>query len=84
MSDKSPNLQSRLRGSLYGLAVGDALGAPYEFNARGSYEVTGNMEDSCTFTKDGNPLKAGTWTDDTRYVQLKYPLTSASFAENLI
>ena len=72
MSDNTPNLQSRLRGSLYGLVVGDALGAPYEFKARGSYEVTVNMEDSSTFTDDGNPLKAGTWTDDTRYVQHAY------------
>lgn len=62
------DLRSRLRGSLYGLAVGDALGAPYEFKGRRAYKVSGNMEDSYIFKHDGKPLKAGTWTDDTRYI----------------
>ena len=60
-------LSSHLKGALYGLVVGDALGAPYEFRSRGSYTVSREMEPSYTFTKsDGGPMDAGTWTDDTR------------------
>lgn len=60
-------LESHLKGTLYGLAVGDALGAPYEFKPRGSYVVSGLMEPSYNFTReDGSPMEAGTWTDDTR------------------
>lgn len=66
------DLRSRLRGSLYGLAVGDALGAPYEFKGRRAYKVSGNMEDSYIFKHDGKPLKAGTWTDDTRCIELLF------------
>lgn len=34
--------QSRIKGSLYGVAVVDALGGPVEFKARGSFQkVTG-------------------------------------------
>lgn len=54
------NLEDRIRGCLYGLAIGDALGASVEFKARDSFEeVTGY--------RDGGPfnLPAGTWTDDT-------------------
>ena len=54
------DLLSRFRGSLLGLAVGDALGAPVEFEPRGSFTpITGY--------RGGGPfdLKAGDWTDDT-------------------
>jgi ADP-ribosyl-[dinitrogen reductase] hydrolase len=54
------DLLSRFRGSLLGLAVGDALGAPVEFEARGSFPpITGY--------RGGGPfnLRAGDWTDDT-------------------
>ena len=54
------DLLSRFRGSLLGLAVGDALGAPVEFEPRGSFQpITG--------LRGGGPfnLKAGDWTDDT-------------------
>jgi ADP-ribosyl-[dinitrogen reductase] hydrolase len=61
-----PPLRSRLLGSLYGLAVGDALGAPYEFQFRGGYTPSGEMEESHTFLHKGKPLSKGTWTDDTR------------------
>lgn len=50
----------RQRGSLIGLAVGDALGAAVEFRRPGSFEpVTGY--------RAGGPhrLKPGEWTDDT-------------------
>ena len=65
-SYSNPALISRLRGALYGLAVGDALGGPYEFKQRGSYKVSGEMEVSHNFFHKGKPLRPGTWTDDTR------------------
>ena len=51
---------NRQRGTLIGLAVGDALGAAVEFRSPGSFTpVTGY--------RDGGPhgLDAGEWTDDT-------------------
>jgi len=51
---------NRQRGCLFGLAVGDALGAAVEFSAPGSFEpVTG--------FRGGGPhgLEPGEWTDDT-------------------
>ena len=62
---QNPSLRSRILGSLYGLPVGDALGAPYEFAVRGQYTITSEMEVSHLFEYKGNPLPAGTWTDDT-------------------
>jgi ADP-ribosyl-[dinitrogen reductase] hydrolase len=50
----------RVRGSLIGLAIGDALGAAVEFEPAGSFPpVTG--------FRAGGPhrLRAGEWTDDT-------------------
>lgn len=50
----------RQRGTLIGLAVGDALGAAVEFQPPGSFPpVTG--------FRHGGPhgLRAGEWTDDT-------------------
>jgi ADP-ribosyl-[dinitrogen reductase] hydrolase len=54
-----PDLDRR-RGALLGLAIGDALGAPVEFERPGTFApVTG--------FRDGGPhdLLAGEWTDDT-------------------
>jgi ADP-ribosyl-[dinitrogen reductase] hydrolase len=53
-------MNDRCRGTLIGLAVGDALGAAVEFRSPGSFKpVTGY--------RDGGPhgLDAGEWTDDT-------------------
>lgn len=53
-------MNERCRGTLIGLAVGDALGAAVEFRSPGSFApVTGY--------RDGGPhgLNAGEWTDDT-------------------
>lgn len=53
-------MNNRRRGTLIGLAVGDALGAAVEFKPPGSFApVTGY--------RSGGPhgLKAGEWTDDT-------------------
>lgn len=54
------NLPSRITGSLFGLAIGDALGAPIEFSNPGRFPPI-------TCFKSGGPfnLPAGTWTDDT-------------------
>ena len=51
--------RDRMRSCIYGLAVGDALGVPYEFCERGTFECDG-MADGGTH---GQP--AGTWSDDT-------------------
>lgn len=48
-----------MRSCIYGLAVGDALGVPYEFCERGTFECTG-MVDGGTHGQF-----AGTWSDDT-------------------
>jgi ADP-ribosyl-[dinitrogen reductase] hydrolase len=52
--------RARYRGSLLGLAVGDALGAPYEGLARGSFPPVADMAGG-----GYRGLPAGTWTDDT-------------------
>lgn len=52
--------RSRYRGSLLGLAVGDALGTPYEGQARGSFEPVMDMAGG-----GWRGLAVGTWTDDT-------------------
>lgn len=53
-----PNILSRFQGSLVGLAVGDALGAPYEFRTSAepikSYREGGRLN-----------MNRGEWTDDT-------------------
>lgn len=53
-------IRDRLEGCLFGLAIGDAIGAPVEFMKRGSFaEVTG-YQNGGKFR-----LEAGEWTDDT-------------------
>jgi ADP-ribosyl-[dinitrogen reductase] hydrolase len=52
--------KSRYLGSMLGLAVGDALGAPVEFKERGSFPPVTAMQAGGPF----NLLK-GQWTDDT-------------------
>jgi len=53
-------MRDRFRGSLLGLATGDALGASVEFMPPGSFEPV-------TCMRGGGPfrLKPGQWTDDT-------------------
>ena len=53
-------LIERYRGSLLGLAVGDALGAPLESKPPGTFKPIENMTDGGMFD-----LSAGQWTDDT-------------------
>lgn len=52
--------ESRQRGALIGLAVGDALGAAVEFKRPGTFQAV-------TGYRSGGPhgLEAGEWTDDT-------------------
>ncbi len=52
--------KDRFLGSLLGLAVGDALGAPIEFEKRDSYIPVTNYRAGGPFD-----LKVGQWTDDT-------------------
>lgn len=58
MEDKSTR-RATLRDAVYGLAVGDALGVPYEFRPRGTFECAGMVGGGT----HGKP--AGTWSDDT-------------------
>ncbi|MGN0959280.1 MAG: ADP-ribosylglycohydrolase family protein, partial [Coriobacteriales bacterium] len=51
--------RATLRDAVYGLAVGDALGVPYEFRPRGTFECAGMVAGGT----HGKP--AGTWSDDT-------------------
>ena len=53
-------LIKRYRGSLLGLAVGDALGAPLESKPPGTFKPVENMTSGGIFNLD-----AGQWTDDT-------------------
>ena len=57
---KKIDQKSRFLGCLVGLAVGDALGAPVEFKARGTFRPVTGMRGGGT-----HGLKAGEWTDDT-------------------
>ncbi|MEX2535042.1 MAG: ADP-ribosylglycohydrolase family protein [Trueperaceae bacterium] len=50
----------RYRGSLLGLAVGDALGTTLEFRRPGSFQPIGDMVGGGPFR-----LRPGQWTDDT-------------------
>ncbi len=53
-------LRDRYRGSLLGLAVGDALGTTLEFSQPGSFVSLEEMAGGGPFA-----LKPGEWTDDT-------------------
>lgn len=50
---------SKLKDAIYGLAVGDALGVPFEFNHRGTFHCK-DMIGHGTWNQ-----VAGTWSDDT-------------------
>lgn len=52
-------MNDRLKSAIYGLAIGDALGVPVEFETRGTYEIK-------TMIGHGtHDQQAGTWSDDT-------------------
>jgi hypothetical protein len=54
------DLGERYRGSLLGLAVGDAVGTTLEFRQPGSFDPLEDMVGGGPFG-----LKPGEWTDDT-------------------
>jgi ADP-ribosyl-[dinitrogen reductase] hydrolase len=54
------NIIDRFRGSLLGLAVGDAVGTTVEFKQRGTFPPVTDMTGKGPFN-----LKPGQWTDDT-------------------
>lgn len=51
--------QVTLKDAIYGLAVADAVGVPYEFNERGTFKAT-DMTGFGTYNQ-----VPGTWSDDT-------------------
>lgn len=57
---RDENLFNRITGSLIGLAIGDALGAPIEFSDPGTFSPITGFQSGGPFN-----LPAGTWTDDT-------------------
>lgn len=54
------DLEDRVAGSLLGLAIGDALGAPLEFKLRGRFTPITEMVEGGKFQ-----MRLGEWTDDT-------------------
>ena len=56
----SIDLPNKYRGTLLGLAIGDALGVPVEFKKRGTFEPVVDYRDCEHFS-----LPAGHWSDDT-------------------
>lgn len=56
----SISIPSRIRGSLYGVAVTDALGGPVEFCPRGTFTPVTEYRHNHNFD-----VPAGSWTDDT-------------------
>ena len=60
LNEHSLSSLDRARGALLGLAVGDALGAPVEFQPRDSFERVTDM-----MAGDYFRLPAGVWADDT-------------------
>lgn len=59
MTHEEQALPSKLRDAVYGAAVGDALGVPFEFKERGTFECSGMVGNGT----HGQP--AGTFSDDT-------------------
>lgn len=58
--------QSRLRGGLLGLLVGDALGVPYEFHSAASIPASAEIEITppLGFHRAHAGVPPGTWSDD--------------------
>lgn len=55
-------MNEKLKAAVYGFAVGDALGVPYEFKKRGTFKCKG-MTGFGTWHQE-----PGTWSDDTSMV----------------
>ncbi|EPS45033.1 hypothetical protein H072_949 [Dactylellina haptotyla CBS 200.50] len=59
-TDASVTLESRIKGAIHGVAVGDALGGPVEFQRRGTFGKVTGYQMNMNFN-----LPPGCWTDDT-------------------
>ena len=57
-------LHDRLRGGIYGLLVGDALGVPYEFHGPDELPVAIDMTPPPGFRRAHGTVPPGTWSDD--------------------
>lgn len=58
--------KNKIKGGLYGLLVGDALGVPYEFHHSSQipeYDLI-EMEPPAGFLRAHSGVKPGTWSDD--------------------
>lgn len=62
----TPSRQTRLRGGLLGLLVGDALGVPYEFHDAASIPAPADIEMTPLpgFNRAHPGVPPGTWSDD--------------------
>ena len=59
LEERRDTMTATLRGCVYGQAIGDALGVPFEFRPRDSYECS----DMVGYGTHHQPT--GTWSDDT-------------------
>ncbi|MGY6255529.1 ADP-ribosylglycohydrolase family protein [Paraburkholderia caledonica] len=66
MTNHSQERLDRIRGGLYGLLVGDALGVPYEFHDASEIPAEGEieMEPPRGFRRAHAGVPVGTWSDD--------------------
>jgi ADP-ribosyl-[dinitrogen reductase] hydrolase len=53
-------MEDKIKGSLYGLIIGDALGAPFEFKLKGTFTFDGEYHNGGHLD-----LNKGEWTDDS-------------------
>ena len=49
IDDNTASLASRIKGSIYGVAVADALGSPVECQPRGTFPLVTEMLENETF-----------------------------------
>jgi ADP-ribosylglycohydrolase len=67
-TDKASTLEvtNRLKGGLYGLLIGDAVGVPYEFHPLSDIPARAliEMEPPARFQRAHATVKPGTWSDD--------------------
>jgi ADP-ribosylglycohydrolase len=64
--ERSPLVADRLRGALWGLLVGDALGVPYEFHEPDELPAPDRieMDPPAGFDRAHAETPSGTWSDD--------------------
>jgi len=60
------DVSTKLRGGIYGLLVGDALGVPYEFHSRDAIPPYDQIEFDPPkgFDRSHQSVRPGTWSDD--------------------